>query len=159
VTTHSGHTKQSGITLIEIMVTVAIAAILMSVAVPAFRGLIAGSRASTAANEILASLIIARSEAVKRGITVVVQAEGNDWTDGWEVSASTVPDPTVLSTNAGLDGDITIDDGADNHVTQINFAPDGTANTGAVTIESTTSGACRRVEILGSGKALIADCP
>jgi prepilin-type N-terminal cleavage/methylation domain-containing protein len=56
-----------GFTLIEVLVVMVISAILLAVAVPAFQGSIASVRATEAANSLMASLELARSEAVKRG--------------------------------------------------------------------------------------------
>ncbi|HZE90902.1 MAG TPA: GspH/FimT family pseudopilin [Rhizobacter sp.] len=65
----TGHTKQKssrGFTLIEAMVTVAVAGILASAAAPSFRGLIDTRRIDGAATQLAADLHFARSEAVSR---------------------------------------------------------------------------------------------
>lgn len=75
------------------MITLAIAAILAGLAAPSFADLIKNNRMTTQYNEFLASLSIARSEAIKRAITVTV-CKSNDqvtpacagnWQDGWLV--------------------------------------------------------------------------
>ncbi len=81
----------SGFTLLELMVTVAIAAILLAVALPSFQGSLRSNRVATATNEALASLALARSEAVRntRGAGVCASADGAncgaDWNGGWLV--------------------------------------------------------------------------
>ncbi|WP_370299378.1 GspH/FimT family pseudopilin [Abyssibacter sp.] len=60
-----------GFTLIELLVAIAVASILLAVAVPSFRGLIASNRSASDANALLSVLILARSEAIKRNTTVV----------------------------------------------------------------------------------------
>ena len=50
----------------ELMLTVLIAATLMGVAVPAFRGMINSNRVLTQSNDIVAALNLARSEAITR---------------------------------------------------------------------------------------------
>jgi type IV fimbrial biogenesis protein FimT len=58
---------QRGVTLIELMVTVAVLVILLAVGVPSFSTLMANSRVTTAVNSFIADLQLARSEAIKRG--------------------------------------------------------------------------------------------
>lgn len=60
----------AGFTLIELMVTIAVAAILLAVAVPSFRHLIISNRLTTAANEVVTALTVARSESIKRNANV-----------------------------------------------------------------------------------------
>lgn len=61
-----------GVTLIELMVTLSVAAILLSLAIPSFQQIAATNRVAGLTNELTATLNLARSEAVKRGTTVTV---------------------------------------------------------------------------------------
>jgi type IV fimbrial biogenesis protein FimT len=109
---------QAGFTLIELLVTMTIAAILLAVGVPAFNSSIASARASDGANSLLAAMELARSEAVRRGVTVSVcrvtavpatacnnTADGSflagDWAAGWMVFADTVAGGTAGAFDAG----------------------------------------------------------
>lgn len=59
-----------GFTLVELMVTVAVAAILIAIAVPSFSHMIASNRLNTATNEVVGALNTARLEAIKRNADV-----------------------------------------------------------------------------------------
>ena len=81
---------QSGFTLVEVMVTVVIAAILITVAVPSFNSLYEGIRARSAISTIESSIVFARSQAVSYGSRVSVcpmtsTSCGSDWTKGFSV--------------------------------------------------------------------------
>ncbi len=80
--------KNLGFTLMELMVTVSIAAILMGIAVPSFTSTIASNRLTTNANALITVLSFARSEAIKRGKQVTVLRKGAtsaQWESGWNV--------------------------------------------------------------------------
>ncbi|AIY43047.1 Type IV fimbrial biogenesis protein FimT [Collimonas arenae] len=61
-----------GITLAELMVTIAIAGILLAVALPSMRAFVIQNRLSAETRQFIAALTLARSEAVKRGRAVIV---------------------------------------------------------------------------------------
>lgn len=92
--------KIAGFTLIELMVVIAIAAILTTLAAPSFVGLIKSSKISSGVNTFLADVRLARSEAVRLGGDVVMCRSnlpeaanpvcntgsgtgGNGWVSGW----------------------------------------------------------------------------
>lgn len=89
--------KNRGFTLIELMVTVSVLAILITVAVPGFADLIRNTQAKAMTNGIVAALQFARSEAIKRNQQVNVCPGGviadcaatpaapGAWADGWVV--------------------------------------------------------------------------
>ena len=64
--------KSGGFTLIELMVVIAIASILMTLAVPSFKQMIIKSNVSSVVNTFLADMRFARSEAVRRGGAVIM---------------------------------------------------------------------------------------
>ncbi|MFT6430737.1 MAG: type IV fimbrial biogenesis protein FimT [Halopseudomonas sp.] len=90
-----------GFTLIELMVTVAVLAIALAIAVPSFAELIRSNRADSQREALVTALSLARSEAVKRGATVVVEPlSGTSWNGGWQVEVGS----EVLRRFPALDG-------------------------------------------------------
>lgn len=61
---------QSGFTMMELLITVFIAALLMGFAIPSFRRIIASNRVVTQTNELVRALTLARSEAITRNRTM-----------------------------------------------------------------------------------------
>lgn len=58
-----------GFTLIELMVTLAVAAILLAIAVPSFQGMMERNRVAAQSNDILGALQVTRSEAIRKNAT------------------------------------------------------------------------------------------
>lgn len=77
--------SRTGFTIIELLVALTIAGILTAIAIPAFRGFIATQRIKTASFDMNYSLVLARSEAIKRATNMVIKRKGSCWQDGWEV--------------------------------------------------------------------------
>ena len=80
---------ERGFTFIELMVTLAIAAILLTTAVPSMRDLIRNNRLAGATNTFVSSLNVVRSEAVKQGRNATLCVSSN----------TTNPAPTCTGEN------------------------------------------------------------
>lgn len=86
-----GRYATRGFTLIEMMITIAVAAILLGLALPSFRGVINNNRVTAEANDLVGALNVARAEAVSRGrpVSVCASADGTacsdstEWDAGW----------------------------------------------------------------------------
>ncbi|MGK0442370.1 MAG: type IV fimbrial biogenesis protein FimT [Pseudohongiellaceae bacterium] len=83
--------KDAGFTLIELLITIAIAAILVAAATPSFQSMVEKNSVSSSLSDFSASLRLARAEAIRRGLRVVMcpsddQANcGSVWANGWLV--------------------------------------------------------------------------
>lgn len=89
---------QSGFTAIELMVVVSIVAILAALAAPSFTPLIERWRVRQAAENLTSSLYFARSEAIKRGGGVALDATGG-WDQGWKITHTQNGATTDLQVN------------------------------------------------------------
>ena len=93
--------RSSGFTLFELIITVAIVAILVGIALPNFREFSTGMTVSDNTNDLLGGLNLARSEAIKRGRPVALIANGGSWSNGWQVVAGELQaDGTVAEPDA-----------------------------------------------------------
>lgn len=80
--------KIRGFTLIELMVTVAVLAVMAALAAPTFSQLLAGQRIRTTGYNIVGDLVLARSEAIKRGESVKMTPVASNWALGWSVNVA-----------------------------------------------------------------------
>jgi len=111
--------RQPGFTLIELLITILIAAVLLGIGIPSFRATIQNNRLTAHVNEFVTSMNLARSEAVKRGVTIRVTAtdssDGSDeWGPGWSVwidldSDNTLDPLEVLRTVSAFGDSTTLD--------------------------------------------------
>lgn len=121
----------SGFTLIELMIVLVILAVILGVALPGFTDLRLTNRLKTYANEIVASVYLARSEAIKRNVPISLCAStdgtscagSGDWEQGWIVLA---PDGTVIQSMPGLSAGFKVTSTGGDTLT---FQPTGVANT------------------------------
>lgn len=72
-------------TLVEMLSSVAITALLMSIAVPSTVQLVHNQQLISASNALVASLALARSESIKRRLPVLVDNGDGSWETGWQV--------------------------------------------------------------------------
>ncbi|HUY04347.1 MAG TPA: GspH/FimT family pseudopilin [Rhodocyclaceae bacterium] len=83
-----------GFTLVELMVTLTVAAILMDIAIPSMQDLVASQRVRAAASELMSALSLARADAISNGRRVAVAPldQSNDvWSSGWRVIVCAPP--------------------------------------------------------------------
>lgn len=127
-------TKNLGFTLVELIITISIAAILAGIAIPGFNSIIQSTQLTTYANELVTSLNLARSEAVKRGVQVSVRRKGssnNNWDSGWDIFTDLDGDGTLdtadmlLKTYPALTNGFTLRTGTTGYQTFAAYLPSG----------------------------------
>ena len=83
--------RRGGFTLFELLITLIVAAVLLAIAVPSMSQFVESSRLRASQSELVSALTLARSEATKRGLNVVVEAAaatpvvGKEFNEGWRV--------------------------------------------------------------------------
>lgn len=170
-----GSDQTAGFSLIELMMTIAILAILLTLAAPSFQRLIATNRMAGSANELLGSMQLGRNEALKRRIPVSLcpstdgVACGGNWADGWIVTVDdsvvgtgTVSVDQVLRVWEGLRGDLEFDDPG-SLPAFVRFLPDGRVDAAGgafpydfqVRLPSCRFNVGREVEIVRTGRSAV----
>lgn len=102
--------KNHGMTLIELMITLIIAAILLTTAIPSFSEMIQRNKISKTSNSLSRAISFAKSEAIRTGMmidicasndheTCIGSAKNSDWSNGWIVLSMN----EVLKVGYGID--------------------------------------------------------
>jgi type IV fimbrial biogenesis protein FimT len=157
--------RQPGFTIIELMVTLLVVAILVAAAIPSFREFTRNNRVIAAQNDLVTAMSLARSEAVKqsRAVTVCASADNatcsgdTNWATGWIV---TVPGVGLVQAWPAPGGDIT----ATATVSALNYQAIGTvAASGVFTLAWPNCSGPRKHEVtvllVGSPQSVTKNCP
>lgn len=80
-----GKLRSRGFTLLELMITIAVLAVLMGLAAPSFSRALAEQRIRSAASEIYFALLAARSSAITRNEEVEISPASGGWGAGWDI--------------------------------------------------------------------------
>jgi type IV fimbrial biogenesis protein FimT len=86
---HSIANSARGFTTVELIIVIAIVAVIAAIAMPDLSNLLVNQRLRSAGTDLMSSLIVARSEAIKRNGPVEIRpSSGSDWAQGWVVNAT-----------------------------------------------------------------------
>ncbi len=139
--------RSRGFTLPELMTALAISGILVAIALPSFSNLIANQRARALSSDLMSSLALVRSEAVKRNTDMVLVPKVGGWEAGWTIAhptdASVLLDSHEKVTGATITGPV-----------EVVFQPNGrTRSAGTVTfdilLENTDTHRCISLDLSG----------
>jgi type IV fimbrial biogenesis protein FimT len=117
--------------LIEILVVVAIIALMLVIGVPAMGEFVADQRVRTVASDITSEIALARAKAIESSRRVYIEKLGVNWNNGWRIYADVNDNATY---NAGVDFELKRFDGFSNGtiyictlpaINRIIFRPDG----------------------------------
>lgn len=167
---------QRGFTVIELMTTVALLAVMVVLGVPAFTSSVDRNETAANSNALLSALKVARSEATKRSQSVIVCASNNqadcasnNWSDGWLVFVDDVTQNGNLDTGETIITTYELPNGfsvarASGGADQIAFAATGLSNSSFAqnfTICKANTSNGRRLTVERSGLVAGADatCP
>lgn len=136
--------QPKGFTLIELMVVVAIVAIVLTFGIPAFTASVKNTAVQTTSSNFFSALLLARSEAVKRNQMAVLckSADGatcttsGNWEDGWLLYADMDADGAldageeVIRSYEAAQNQVTLRSSNAAQSNRLSYRPDGTITTG-----------------------------
>jgi type IV fimbrial biogenesis protein FimT len=137
-----------GFTLPELMVVLAVLAILSAMAAPSFSGLVGTMRARATSSDLYASLSRTRSEAIKRNVEVSLVPGGSagHWQDGWHIA-----DP---ADGHLLDAHLAVPNGTVTGPASVTFLPNGRVKNGAtpsfdISVSGQSQHRCVKLDLSG----------
>ncbi len=159
---------EQGMTMVELMITLALIAIIVSLAAPSFSKFVNNNRVTSATNDLIASLNLARTEAIKRNGAVLMRSKNGsaNWAGGHRVGVDMHGDGDVVDTVSG-EAELLRDIGGPHATvtmtnvssdpTQVSFNATGEVeNSHVFTIDSTQAGVCdRNVQLSVAGSTTL----
>lgn len=149
----------AGMTLVEVMFTLTIAAILIAIAVPGFNKQIAASAKRSVVADFITAMAYARAESVKRGDDVYLRSISNNesWNAGWCVTTGANCSGSVIRRFEGFDA-VTLKS-TDQSTSSFTFDSQGFLASSSVSVSicsSNTHG--KKITVTPLGQALAQDC-
>lgn len=141
-------TLTKGFTMIELMITITLVAIVAAIAVPSFSNMISQNRLTSFSNEFVSTIALARNEALTRRAEVSISPKdgGTKWDSGWQITVGDTKLGEVLAaTNMNITGS----------GTKIDITPKGALKGftwGGITVcDKNITENCRKITMSGAG--------
>lgn len=151
--------RSQGFTIIELMVAIAVAGVLLSVAVPSFQNIARNNAVRAVTNDLIATINLARQQSMSMRSEVSITPATGGWSNGWNID--------FAEDAAGEDATYSGRDGVSvtSAATELAFRARGGMETGAgstFTVEhasGSSSTLCRVVKVNFFGKTTLEPCP
>lgn len=119
----SQSSKPNGFTMMELIIAVAILAIVVAFAIPGFNSLLSRTSITSDSNEFLGNLGFAKSEAIKRGQQISVNAITGDWQNGYTVNVESTSE--LLKQYVPVGKNVTPTEATSPSIVKVTFSSDG----------------------------------
>ena len=147
-----------GFSLIELLVTVSLVAVVLALGIPSYQSITTSNRMAGEMNALMGDLQVARSEAVKQGSTVTICptssaaapyacSNSGNWSGGWVifVGGSSATSSSPLRLQPALGGTDVLQSNSTTVVQAVSFNRNGfSTNTGSITLNDVNGTVDRR---------------
>ena len=124
--------SQSGLTLIELLITLAVVSVLIALVAPRFGSMTTANKLAATANALATDIAYTRNEAVTRNVVVRIAAKTGDWKNGWTITADPTGAGTILRDVGPISSTLTLKNPSG--ITSIDYQGNGAQTSGSIDI-------------------------
>ena len=124
---------QTGLTLVELLIALAVVSVLLALAAPRFGTMTTANKVAATANALATDIAYTRNEAVTRNGAVTITAKAGDWSQGWQIIADPLGAGTILRDVDPISSTITLTNPSG--ITNIAYQSNGSQTSGTVDIK------------------------